>query len=57
MKARTFGYFYTLNTFIVNCSGALFKELIALDTKIDDLCAFYGETDEFLSDLMDDVGR
>jgi hypothetical protein len=57
MKGVTFGYFHTFNIFIVNCSCALFKEFIALNTKIDDLCAFHREVDELFCDLMDDVGR
>ena len=53
----TFRYFYTFNIFVVNCSSALFKEFITLDTKIDNFCAFHTEVDEFFRDLKDDVGR
>ena len=56
-KARTFEYFYTFNIFVVDRSSALFNEFIALDTEIDNFCAFHTEVDEFFRDLMDDFGR
>ena len=40
-SGRTFGDFDPLDGFVVHHAGALFDELVALDTEIEDVCALH----------------
>lgn len=54
---RTFGDFDPLDRFIVDGTGALFDELVAFDTKIEDIGALHGQVDEPFHRDIDDVSR
>jgi hypothetical protein len=53
---RTFADFDAFLLFVVHGSGALFKELVALNAEVDDFCALDGKLDELLGHVVHDVG-
>jgi hypothetical protein len=56
-RGRTFGDFDTLDRFVVHHAGALFDELVALDTEIEDIGALHSQVDEPFHRDVDDVSR
>ncbi len=55
--ARTFGDFDPFDGLVVHRAGALFDELVAFDTEIEDICALHAELDEPFHRDVDNVGR
>ena len=55
--ARTFGDFDAFDGLVVHCAGALFNELVAFDTEIEDICVLHAELDEPFRRNIDNVGR
>jgi len=54
---QTFGDFDTFDRLVVHCACALFDELVAFDTEIEDICALHAELNEPFHRDVDNVGR
>ncbi len=56
-ERRTFCYFCAFDGLVVDSSSALFEELVALDTEIENLGTLDRQLDELLDNIVHNVRR